>query len=219
MQNFTYTDPEVIRVLYQITKDAVDIFENVCLRYFAIAGTLLGAIRHKGIIPWDDDVDIGILEGDEFVLIEQAQPLLNTIGYQLTPWWFGGYRIHNTTGTPLESSKHEGVYCTFPFVDIFVMRDSHGVLEFSDGGAQQEWGHGIIKTENVQNTTPYQFGEFEIQGPAEPEQYLATMYGDDWNTVAEEGYNHVSMAESGKAESLVDFAPAQPTGPLFARFW
>ena len=51
MQNFTHTGPEVIHALYQITKDAVDIFELVGLHYFAIAGTLLGAIRHKGIIP------------------------------------------------------------------------------------------------------------------------------------------------------------------------
>jgi len=219
MQHFTYSDPDFIHALYQLTKDAVDIFEQVGLHYFAIAGTLLGAIRHKGIIPWDDDVDIGILEGNESALIERAQSLLNTIGYQLTPWWFGGYRIHNTTGAPLESSKHKGVYCTFPFVDIFVMRDSNGVLEFTDEGAQQEWGHGIINAENVQNTTSYQFGEFEIQGPAEPEQYLATMYGGDWSTVAKEGYNHVAMAESGKEETLVDFAQAQPTGPLMARFW
>ena len=97
---------------------------------------------------------------------------------------------------------YQGVYCTFPFVDIFVMRISNGVLEFTDEGAQQEWGHGIIKAENVQITTPYQFGEFETLGPAEPEQYLATMYGDDWIAVAKEGYNHVAMAESGKEDSL-----------------
>jgi hypothetical protein len=99
------------------------------------------------------------------------------------------------------------------------MRVSNGVLEFTDEGAQQEWGQGIITAENAQNTNPYQFGEFMLQGPAEPEQYLATMYGDDWNTVAKEGYNHVSMADSGKVETLVDFAPAQPTGSLIVRFW
>jgi hypothetical protein len=99
------------------------------------------------------------------------------------------------------------------------MRFSEEVLVFADEGAQQEWGHGIIKAENIQITTPCQFGEFEIQGLAEPEQYLATMYGDDWSTVAKEGYNHVAMAESGKEETLVDFAPAQPTDPLIAHFW
>ncbi len=44
MQNFTHTGPEVIHALYQITKDVVDIFEYAGLHYFAIAGTLLGAI-------------------------------------------------------------------------------------------------------------------------------------------------------------------------------
>jgi len=87
--------------------------------------------------------------------------------------------------------------------------NKNGVMELSR----------IIKAENVRITTPNQFGEFEIPGPAEPEQYLATMYGDDWNTVAKEGYNHVAMAKSGKYETLVDFAPAQPTDPLIAHFW
>ena len=45
MQHFTYTDPEVIHALYQITKGAVDIFEHVGLHYFAVAGTLLA---HSG---------------------------------------------------------------------------------------------------------------------------------------------------------------------------
>ena len=43
-------------------------FDRVCrkhnLKWFMYAGTLLGAVRHRGFIPWDDDVDLGMLRPD-----------------------------------------------------------------------------------------------------------------------------------------------------------
>ena len=42
--------------------------DKVCkehgLRYYIMAGTMLGAVRHKGFIPWDDDLDIGMPRAD-----------------------------------------------------------------------------------------------------------------------------------------------------------
>lgn len=51
--------------------------DKVCkehhLRYYIIAGTMLGAIRHKGFIPWDDDIDIGMPRKDYDLLIKNAK--------------------------------------------------------------------------------------------------------------------------------------------------
>lgn len=53
-----------------ILKDFVKICDENGLTYFGIAGTGIGAIRHGGFIPWDDDIDIGILRKDLYKLIE-----------------------------------------------------------------------------------------------------------------------------------------------------
>lgn len=57
-----------IEKLKQIQLEILDVVTKFCdergINYWLHAGTLLGAVRHKGYIPWDDDIDLGMLRPD-----------------------------------------------------------------------------------------------------------------------------------------------------------
>ena len=122
-----------------MAKDSVEIkeillkmlgwFHNFCeennLRYFAVGGTLLGAVRHKGFIPWDDDVDVGMPRAD----FEKLEKLIgnkeNGRYYFETPssdrkgYYYAYGKLFDTTTTLVENLRDKlpmGVYIdVFPF--------------------------------------------------------------------------------------------------------
>jgi lipopolysaccharide cholinephosphotransferase len=61
-------DNSELRKLQLTILDIIKLFARICekhnLRYYMVGGTMLGAIRHKGFIPWDDDVDMGMPRPD-----------------------------------------------------------------------------------------------------------------------------------------------------------
>ena len=59
-----YGNLELHKVLLSAMKDIDRICRENGLRYYLHAGTLLGAVNHKGFIPWDDDVDISLMRED-----------------------------------------------------------------------------------------------------------------------------------------------------------
>jgi lipopolysaccharide cholinephosphotransferase len=63
-----YTVTRAVKKLWAVQLRLLECFMAVCdargLKYFAMFGTMLGAVRHGGFIPWDDDVDIAMPRAD-----------------------------------------------------------------------------------------------------------------------------------------------------------
>lgn len=119
---------EELKKIQSLELEALRTIISVCekcnIEYFLIAGSVLGAIRHDGFIPWDDDIDIGMTRDNYRRFLKEAPSLLPE-GYYLqtpyndnkNPYFYSKLRINGTKFIEYCNRKidmHHGVY-----VDIF----------------------------------------------------------------------------------------------------
>lgn len=67
---------ELKKTELELLKAFAEVCRQLGLRYYVLGGTMLGAVRHQGFIPWDDDIDVGMLRRDYEILLEKGQHLL-----------------------------------------------------------------------------------------------------------------------------------------------
>lgn len=60
------------RYILHVLREVVRVLDELKIPYYMQGGTMLGAIRHGGFIPWDDDVDLGIPRGDYDRLLKEV---------------------------------------------------------------------------------------------------------------------------------------------------
>lgn len=121
----TTTIREHQMVLLQMLHEIDYICQKNDIRYSLFAGTALGAVRHGGFIPWDDDLDVIMLRSEYERFLALAQKKLDGNIYYLQrefsnhwPMFFTKLRKNNTACIekyiPKDSLTHQGIY-----VDIF----------------------------------------------------------------------------------------------------
>ena len=113
------------QMMYEMLKEVDRICRKNHISYMLFAGTLLGAVRHKGFIPWDDDLDILMLRPEYERFLQIAEGDLNLEKYFLQkeftshwPMFFTKLRCNGTACieryVPKDEDTHMGVY-----IDIF----------------------------------------------------------------------------------------------------
>jgi len=74
-------DDKTLKKLHQVELEILDEFVRICdkykLNYSLMAGTMLGAVRHAGFIPWDDDIDVCMLRSDYEKFLDVAKDELD----------------------------------------------------------------------------------------------------------------------------------------------
>ena len=123
---------EQFRRMQLVELDMIVEFDRVCrnndIHYVLFGGSLLGAVRHKGYIPWDDDADIGMLREDYNRFKEHLDELNPSVCYfqdhDTDPEYRWGYGKLRRTGTKYVRVGQEHLKCkTGIFVDVFPMDD------------------------------------------------------------------------------------------------
>lgn len=120
-----------VKALWAVELDLLDQFKRICdkygLKYYAAGGTLLGAARHQGFIPWDDDIDLHMMAEDYEKFCEVAPQELEYPYFfqswqteEQAPVTHARIRRSDTTGcTAFEYRYCTGDYNRGIFVDIF----------------------------------------------------------------------------------------------------
>ena len=179
-------------ILYRLMKKTHDILTKHKITYFLTGGSLLGAVRHSGVIPWDDDGDIVVFLHD-VPKLKKLQKVFDRAGLELVQGDESDYKCDETqyadtcSWIVAQKGKH------FPTVDVFVMKVDGERVQFAnpvwkraDNGGKKCYHH----TSTVFPLVPRLFGNFYMYTPNDAMSYLNNCYGVTWNSQSMQLYNH-----------------------------
>jgi len=155
--------------LYQLMKDTHELLGKNNINYWIEGGTLLGAVRHQGIIPFDDDLDIGIIHEDE-IHLQQILPQFEQLGYTVS--FERSYNI-----------------CKKVCLDIFIFHKKQNKFIHTNLTTRNKYPNDFFYDYELYPLKKYKFGSIEVYGPFDPIGNLNRQY-PEWDKYAVIEHSH-----------------------------
>lgn len=197
-----------VDILYEI----LDRFDRVCtatgMQYTLNGGTALGAIRHKGLIPWDDDGDLFMFAPQFYNKSMELFTSAAAYGLVIRPF------LH---GNGIESNGWYKIYLgehTLPNVDIFVMENVQNKWVQCDPLAQKYFPNDYLTQDQLKDLYRVPFGPLNLWMFSNYKSYFDRNYGSDWAHVAWDGYDHIKdewKPARSNERRMGDYRPALPS--------
>lgn len=194
-ENFGSNDEKIKHIGLRILDCLTSLSDEYKFQYCLAYGTLLGAIRHKGFIPWDDDIDIFMTQSDFDRFLELSHQLPESLKLKVMD--VGFFKVMDRSSIVSYDGKR-GVA-----VDIFILKEKPSKLYF----------YNVHSQRNVSFSTssflPFSLAKFESKEfniPAKTNAILELLYGDFMKLPPEEKrVSHHSKPESINIRRFGDY--------------
>ena len=214
IDRFKDVDASVVQTIYQTLLDMHDFFTLFDIKYFITEETLLGAVRHKGLIPWEENLSLCMFQSDQEKFLKLV-PVLRSMGYEVVGMYYG-FKIYST-----KAASIEGYPWKFPGCDIFMM-NTDGQKMFNMWRLRKEKNRNIeIDLSDILPLRKYTFGTLIVYGPRNPAPILKESYGEQYLTLASKWYDHANEKGLKKGYKQIfktledeDFRHLSPQEPL-----
>jgi len=160
--------------LYGMLNVVDKIFNDHKLKYAISAGTVLGKERHAGIIPWDDDVDLFMMEADEQALCNLKDELA-AYDLAIIPCRIG-YKIYYTKGRAI---KEGSLKYQYPFIDVAMAQERDGKIVYRDEHSRQTYAGEYYTRKEWNSLERVEFGPIQVNGLKDGLSFVKRCYGEN----------------------------------------
>jgi phosphorylcholine metabolism protein LicD len=189
--NYQISNNEV-SILYELFHIITCELEKNNIEYIIIGGTLLGSIRHDGLIPWDDDIDIAIINKTDDEIYLLLRDILQKYGLTVKR------SIYNTLIKVISNKSNRIILDVFPLIKS---NEKYQFLPPYNTKYKNEWFY----ENELYPLKQYIFGGLIVNGPNNPINYLNRSY-PNWESKNKK-WNSI-YTSFNKSEDILNYIPS-----------